>query len=132
MRQTCAASAGMTILLDRYGGARPLAGFLLGPSAVAHLRSAILANVLARHVVDDHHVVLIARAVAHQDHVARSRILELVERSAGDQRGHAGLEHRRGAVRKMHRALAFETGEDLILVVAMHVIMVARIGIVMY
>src|SRR5262245_36937568 len=32
----------------------------------------------------------------------------------------------------MHGALAFETGEDLILVVTVHVVMVARVGIVMH
>ena len=60
------------------------------------------------------------------------RVLELIERAAGDQRRHAGLEHGRGAVRKAHGALAFEAGEDLVLVVAMHLVMVAGIGIVMH
>src|SRR3954453_2415050 len=90
-----------------------------GRAAVPDLWAAVLADVLAGDVIDDHDIVLAAGPVAHQDHVALAAVDELVERAAGDERRHAGLEHGRAAVGKLHRAFAFEAGEDLILVVAM-------------
>src|SRR5262249_13089470 len=89
-----------------------------GRPTPALLRPAALGDVLPRRIVDNHDSVLIARAMAHQDHVARTCVHELIERSAGDQRRHAGLEHSRTAIGKSHRALAPEAGEHLILVVA--------------
>jgi hypothetical protein len=98
--------------------------------AIANLRTSGLADVLAGHVVDVHYVVLIARAVAHQDHVPLAGVFELVERTARDQRRHAGLEHGQAAVREAHSAFAFEAGENLVLVVAMQVVMITWVGVV--
>ena len=64
--------------------------------------------------------------------MAVAAVDELVERAAGDQRRHAGLEHGRAAVGKPHGAFALEAGEDLVLVVAVQFVMVAGIGIVVH
>src|SRR4051794_2859497 len=105
---------------------------VLRTRTVAHLWTAGLANVLTRHVIDNHHVVLITRAVAHHDHGTVSTVHELVERAAGNQRRHAGLQNGGAAVGKAHGAFALEAGENLILVVTMQLIVVARIGIIVH
>src|SRR5262249_3412555 len=61
-------------------------------------RSRGLADVLASHVVDVHYGVLIARAVAHQDHWPLPRVFELIERSACNQRRHAGRQRGQTAI----------------------------------
>src|SRR5437879_1482446 len=86
--------------------------FLGACYAVANDRSCGLADVLAGHVVDVHHIVLIARAVTHQGHGPLACVFELVERAASNQRGDAGCEHGRAAVGKAHGTFALKAGEN--------------------
>jgi hypothetical protein len=68
--------------------------------------------------------------MAHQDHGAPTRVLELVERAASYQCRHAGREHGQAAIGEAHGTFAFEAGENLILVVAMQFVMIARVRII--
>src|SRR5258706_14033999 len=68
-------------------------------------------------------------AIAHQPHRSGSAILQLIERTAGDGRGHSRRHHRFAAVGKVHGALAVNHVESLIGVVTMHVVSVAGFGI---
>jgi hypothetical protein len=81
-------------------------------------------------VVDVLELRVRAGTIAHHDHRALAAVFQLIKRAAGDERRHARLHHGLPAVGKMHRALALDDVERLVGVVAMHVVLVAGIGVI--
>ena len=89
-------------------------------------------GILARLMIDDPHIVLMTGPVAHHDHRPVASVFQLIKAPTLNQRRHPGLQSRFAAVGKMHRAFALEADKGLIFVVAMHLVMIAGIGIVMH
>src|SRR5437660_8040515 len=64
---------------------------------------ALADELFPRFIEDGFHLFARPRMVAHQDHGAVARVVELVERATRDETRHAWLEHFLPTIREVHR-----------------------------
>jgi len=90
----------------------------------------LFANIFPRFTADDLNFLRQPGAITHHNHPSGTRVLQLVERPAGDERCLSRLEHRFAAIRKTRGALSVDDIKRLVGIMAVHLVFVARLVVV--
>jgi len=87
-------------------------------------------NGLSRFIVDDFNFFCASGPIPHHHHRAFATIFQLVEGPPSDQGSHAWFKDLLATIRKVHCALPVDYVKCLVCIVTVHVVNVARVGIV--
>ena len=87
-------------------------------------------NRLARFIVDNFNVFRASGPIPHHHHGSFAAVFQLVEGSPGDQGCHMWLKNLLATIWEMHSAFSVNDIKGLVCIVTVHVVKVARVGIV--